>query len=554
MASLFDQRRYLTDFDSSRMGHIVADVLVVGSGVAGARAALAAAAHGSVVLLCKSSFTESNTNYAQGGIAVAIEDGDTPQEHYDDTMRVGSGLSRAAAVRRLVEDGPQRVRELIGWGMALDHCGEALELGREGGHGTSRVVHSDGDQTGRELVRVLAQRVRENDRIRVFEGCFLLDLLGFGEACAGAAAYHKRFGHQLVWAKQTILATGGCGRIWRETTNPPVATGDGMAAAFRAGARLCDMEMVQFHPTTLYVAGAGRALISEAVRGEGARLVDARGERFMEAYHPDRELAPRDIVSRAIRDHVSKTRSNCVYLDVRHLTGFAARFPHIDRLCRSFEVNPETDLIPVRPSAHYMIGGVDVDLEGRSSLPGLWVCGEASCSGVHGANRLASNSLLEGLVFGAIAGAAAGQLARTRKDGTQVHDASNVNAVSSRTELDLSDIQNSLRSVMWRNVGVVRRGSRLRETCEILDFWGHYVMDKTFDHVAGWELQNQLTVARLIARSALARDDSVGVHFRAEHEPSEPVAPYHLTVVRDAGGTEVARRSQQDAEQRPSQS
>ncbi len=547
MASLFDQRRYLSDFDSARMGHIVADVLVVGSGVAGARAALAAAEHGSVVLLCKSSFAESNTNYAQGGIAVAIESGGTSQEHYEDTMRVGSGLSRPDAVRRLVDDGPTRVQELLDWGMTLDRSGDALALGREGGHGTNRVVHSDGDQTGRELVRTLSRRVLDNDKIRVFEDCFLLDLLSFDGECAGAVAYHKQFGHQLVWAKQTLLATGGCGRIWRETTNPPVATGDGMAAAFRAGARLCDMEMVQFHPTTLYVAGAGRALISEAVRGEGAYLVDSKGVRFMEAYHADMELAPRDIVSRAIHDHISKTRSNCVYLDVRHVSGFAKRFPNIDRLCRSFEINPVTDLVPVRPSAHYMIGGVDVDLEGRSSLPGLWVCGEASCSGVHGANRLASNSLLEGLVFGAIAGSSAGEASRTHRDGAQVHRSVNANEASSRTELDLSDIQNSLRSVMWRNVGVVRRESRLRETCEILEFWGHYVMDKTFDHVSGWELQNQLTVAWLIAESALTRRDSVGVHYRDENAESGAEPPCHFTVTREASGTEVFRRAHGDA-------
>ncbi len=544
MTSLFDQRRYLTDFDSTRMGHLVTDVLVVGSGVAGARAALAAAEHGPVVLLCKSSFAESNTNYAQGGIAVVLDSGDTRQHHYDDTMRVGAGLGRADVVRRLVDDGPNRVRELLDWGMVLDRTGDTLALGREGGHGAHRVVHSYGDQTGRELVRTLSRRVQDCDNIRVFEDCFLLDLLGFGDACAGAVAYHKKYGHQLVWAKQTILATGGCGRIWRETTNPPVATGDGLAAAFRAGARLCDMEMVQFHPTTLYVAGAGRALISEAVRGEGAYLLDSVGERFMQGYHADMELAPRDIVSRAIHHHLAETRSNCVYLDVRHLKGFAKRFPHIDGLCKAFEINPVSDLIPVRPSAHYMIGGVDVDAEGRSSLPGLWACGEAACTGVHGANRLASNSLLEGLVFGALAGSKAGEETQRMARGTQVHHAVNENAVSSRTELDLTDIQNSLRSVMWRNVGVVRRESRLRETCDILKFWGHYVMDKTFDHVSGWELQNQLTVSRLIARSALSRHDSVGVHYRSDATDLGDESPYHLTVTRCENGTITEKRPQ----------
>jgi len=320
-----------------------------------------------------------------------------------------------------------------------------------------------------------------------------------------------------------------------------VATGDGMAAAFRAGARLRDMEMVQFHPTTLYVVGSGRALISAAVRGEGAHLVDQDGERFMPAYHPDGELAPRDIVSRAIHDHLEKTHTNCAYLDVRHLSDFGARFPGIDRLCKQFDIDPARDRVPVRPSAHYMIGGVDVDLDGRTMLDGLWACGEVACSGVHGANRIASNSLLEGLVFGAVIGGSAGGRAAERGDGTPVHKIRNTNPVSDRTELDLADIHNSLRSVMWRNAGVVRTESRLAETCDILEFWGHYVMDKRFNHVTGWQVQNQLTVARLVAMSALARKDSVGVHFREDGVGAGRDVNYHLAVTRDPDGTNVTR-------------
>jgi len=541
MASLFDQRRYLSDFDSSRMGHIVTDVLVIGSGVAGARAAIAASEYGSVVLMTKAGFSESNTNYAQGGIAVAVSPADSTQAHYDDTMRVGAGLNRPEAVRRLVEDGPVRLKELLGWGLQLDRTGDALALGREGGHGVNRIVHADGDRTGRELVRTLRERVGHCHRIRLFEHCFLLDLLVFDGVCAGAVTFHEKYGHQLIWAKQTLLTTGGCGRIWRETTNPPVATGDGMAAAFRGGARLCDMEMVQFHPTTLYVAGAGRALISEAVRGDGAYLVDQDGDRFMEDYHPDMELAPRDVVSRAIHDHLQKMHSNCAFLDVRHLKAFSQRFPGIDQLCKQFDIDPMRDRIPVRPSAHYMIGGVDVDLQGRSTLEGLWSCGEAACSGVHGANRIASNSLLEGLVFGAIVGETAGRRAADRGDGTPMHKVKNVNPVSSRTELDLSDIHNSLRSVMWRNAGVVRTESRLAETCDILEFWGHYVMDKRFDDVTGWQVQNQLTLARLVAMAALARKESVGVHFREDGLDVGRDVNYHLTITRHQDGTRVER-------------
>lgn len=544
--SIFDRRRYLSDFDSSRMGHIVTDVLVIGSGVAGARAALAASGFGAVLVLTKTDVGESNTSYAQGGIAAAMDPADSPDAHFADTIRVGARLNKAEAVRRLVDDAPDRIRELIEWGWRADRVDGRLELGREGGHGVNRIVHADGDWTGRELVRVLRQRMEASDRVRVFQHCFLLDLLVFDGSCTGAVTYHEKYGHQLIWAKQTILASGGCGRVWRETTNPSIATGDGHAAAFRAGATLCDMEMMQFHPTTLYVAGAGRALISEAVRGEGAYLVDQTNERFMSEYHPDMELAPRDVVSRAIRDHLQKDEANRVFLDVRHIRGFAERFPQIEALCRAFQIDPAKDLIPVRPSAHYMIGGVDTELDGRSSVAGLWSCGEAACSGVHGANRIASNSLLEGLVFGAIVGAEAGRVAAEMNNGVPVHRIKNVNQVSVRTELDLSDVHNSLHSVMWRNVGVARNEGRLRETCDILAFWAHYVLDKVFNDVGGWQVQNQLTVAHLVATAALARADSIGVHYREDATGDAVDSHYHLAITRHDYGTRVERRAADD--------
>ncbi len=541
MPTLFDTRRYLTDFDSDRTSHILTDVLVIGSGVAGARAAIEAAQFGKVILLCKGEFADSATQHAQGGIAVAGDDERASRLHYEDTMRVGCGMNRAEAVRTLVAEGPSRIAELVDWGIELDRTNGELDLTREGGHSVSRVVHAQGDQTGRELVRTLRRRVEQTRGLRVFEHCFFIDFLSLDDACVGAVAYHGRHGHQLIWARQTVLASGGCGQVWRETTNPAMATGDGLAAAFRAGARLRDMEMMQFHPTTLYVAGAGRALISEALRGEGAYLVDRQGQRFMHDYHPDLELAPRDIVSRAIHDHLGKTRGTCVYLDVRHVAGVAQRFPYIARLCAEFQIDIRKELIPVRPSAHYMIGGVDVSLDGATTLPGLVCCGEAACSGVHGANRMASNSLLEGLVFGKIAGQTAGQQAAASPRATALARVANQNTPSARTSLDLPDIRNSLRSVMWRNVGIVRRADRLRETGEILDFWGHYTLDKTFDEVAGWEIQNQLTVARLVAMSALERDDSIGVHFRADAEAKTAPPPYHVTLRREAHGTQSER-------------
>ncbi|MFQ5414344.1 MAG: L-aspartate oxidase [Phycisphaerae bacterium] len=541
MTSPYDTRRYLTNFDSTRVGHIVTNVLVIGSGVAGARAAIEAAGYGPVILVTKRGFADSATEHAQGGIAAAIGPEDSPASHFEDTLRVGCGLNDRAAVETLVTEGPRRVEEVMGWGLAFDRDGGDLALGREAGHSRHRIVHAQGDRTGRELVAALRQRVVETDAIRVFEGCYLIDVMTRDGVCLGAVTFHRRFGHQLVWAKQTILATGGCGRIWRETTNPPVANGDGLAAAYRAGGLLRDMEMVQFHPTTLYIAGAGRALISEAVRGEGAYLVDRSGQRFMSSYHADAELAPRDIVSRAIHRHLRETRSNCVYLDVRHIRHFADRFPNIARRCGDFQVDVTRDLIPVRPSVHYMIGGVQVDLDGRSSVAALWCCGEVASNGVHGANRLASNSLLEGLVFGARSGLLAGRLASEDGSAASVERVTALTPPSHRAELDLSDINNSLRSVMWRNVGVERRGDRLGETCDLMAFWGHFTLDKTFNGPDGWTTQNKLTVARLIAMSARERDDSLGVHFRADAGDAPPPAPYHVCVSRDADHTRVAR-------------
>jgi L-aspartate oxidase len=536
MATLFDTRRYLTNFDSRRISHILTDVLVVGSGVAGARAAIAAAEYGDVILMCKDAFAESATRYAQGGIAAARDAQGDVQVHYDDTLRVGCGLNNKEAVRLLVQEGPACVRELIDWGIELDRIGGELAFTREGGHSTNRIVHAHGDQTGCELVRTLQCKTEGIDNIRIFEHCFLIDLLTVDGACYGAVTFHPQYGHQLLWAKQTILASGGCGQIWRETTNPPGATGDGLAAAFRAGAVLKDLELMQFHPTTLYVAGAGRALISEAVRGEGAYLVDRDGDRFMLRHHQDGELAPRDIVSRVIHEHLIETRSNSVFLDVRHLPRFAERFPHIARLCGDFKIDVTRDLIPVRPSAHYMIGGVEVSLDGASGVPGLLCCGEASCTGVHGANRMASNSLLEGLVFGKLAGQSAGARAGEVTRLPPVATLVNENPPSSRTPLDLADIRNSLASVMWRNVGIVRRAERLKETCDILDFWAHYTLDKTFDDVTGWSMQNQLTTARLVTACALERCESIGVHYRSDGR-ERTSEPYHVITHRHCDGT-----------------
>lgn len=545
MSGLYDNRRYLTNFDSRRTGNILADILVIGGGIAGARAAIEAARHtNNVLLLCKHAFEESTTRYAQGGIASAYSSEDSPESHFEDTLRVGRGLGHRDVIELVVREGPRRIEELISWGMRFDMKDGRVALGREGGHSVARILHHAGDATGRELSRALCAKVRDDARIRVFENSFLIDLITDQGRCLGAVVFHEKYGHQLIWSKQTILATGGCGRVYRETTNPELATGDGYAAAYRAGAVLADMEMVQFHPTTLYVAGASRVLISEAVRGEGALLLDRSGERFMPEYHSDAELAPRDVVSRAIIQRMRQTRSNCVYLSVRHLgkERFEKRFPSIAKLCADFQIDVSRDLIPVRPAAHYMIGGAVTDLAARTNLEGLLCCGEAACTGLHGANRLASNSLLEGLVLGAIAGETAGRHVQDDPSAPHAGYLSSENQLSHRTELDVPDIRNSLRSLMWRNAGIERNGDHLAEAAEIIDFWGQYVMDKTFDSRSGWEVQNMLSVGRLIVTAARERDHSLGVHHRTDDDATgadEPI--YHLLLERTADGSALRR-------------
>ncbi len=528
MFETLTQRQYLIPFRASRLPHQITDVLVIGGGVAGLRAAIAAAESGAdVLLITKETIEQSNTWWAQGGIAAVLQPLDSVEAHIRDTEVVGVGLCDEQAVRTVVEEGPQRVIELMQWGANFDkQKGNAYDLayGLEGGHSYARILHAYGDATGKELAQTLINKVRSFDSIRISEHTFAIDLITHEGKCIGLLALINNQ-IQIIWAKRTILASGGAGQLYRESTNPKIATADGHAMAYRAGATLGDMEMVQFHPTTLYVAGSSRALVTEAVRGEGAYLIDRNGYRFMKDYHKDLELAPRDVVARAIVEQIRKTHFTHVFLDVSHLEteAFKKRFPQLAKLCSEFEIDLAKDRIPIHPATHYMIGGVDADLFGKTSLKGLYAIGEASCSGLHGANRLASNSLLEGLVFGSRAGTDAAAQAK----GDDVHFPNNLDhkiPVSQKTELDVTDVKSSLRSVMWRNVGIERDGDRLNETREIIAFWCRYVMDKTFlpvigheQAMAGWELQNMLTVAFLVTSAAMTRLESRGAHYRLDY-------------------------------------
>ncbi|HJQ19098.1 MAG TPA: L-aspartate oxidase [Gemmatimonadaceae bacterium] len=480
--------------------------LVVGSGVAGLHAAWRASEQGPVLLLTKRSLFDSATSYAQGGIAAALGAGDSPELHRRDTLAAGAALCDAAAVRVLVEEGPTRVRELQAAGAQFDLEPETgrLKLGREAAHSRKRIVHAHGDQTGAEVARTLVQRVRRSKNVRVLEKARVLDLIVHRGMCIGVRASLSGVATEIV-ADVTVLATGGCGQVYRYTTNPVVATGDGFAIAHRAGVTLADMEFVQFHPTALDTPENPLALVSEAVRGEGAILVNDHGKRFMRGQHRLAELAPRDVVSRAIAREQRKGRR--VFLDARKLAPvFARRFPGILALCRARGIDPRRDLIPVTPAAHYMMGGIATDLCGRSSMPRLYAVGEVSRTGVHGANRLASNSLLEGLVFAE----------RAARDIVQVPALSSLPKPARWSVPVLEDrgaaqvAADSVRDIMWRDAGVVRTAAGLRDAQGRLK-----EIERRLPTGATEEL-NLVQTAQLIVEGAIRRKESRGGHYRTD--------------------------------------
>ena len=501
-----------------RPASTASDFLVVGSGIAGLRAAVDLAEHGSVTILTKADPAESNTGYAQGGIAAAVGPDDSPQEHFEDTMAAGDGLCDETAVRVLVEDGVGYVRELVDWGARFDRdrTGQ-LALAKEGAHRSRRVLHAK-DATGREIGRLLWSRVAKHPRVRVLTGARAVELIVDHGQCVGVA-YRDAHAIAECRAASVLLATGGAGQVFSETTNPSIATGDGVALAWRAGARVADLEFVQFHPTALAVAGAPRFLLSEALRGEGAWLVNRDGERFMARYEAAGELASRDRVSRAIMQEQARTNGP-VYLTLEHLDPewVHDRFPTISAACQSAGLDLAREPIPVGPAAHYVMGGVDTDVWGRTTVGGLFAAGEVACTGVHGANRLASNSLLEGLVFGARAAAA---MMRPPETGGMA----DVTVVRDRRDSDGSmegrdDVpgEDEIRALMTASVGLLREAASLSPAVERLRGW-----QRALDARAAYRgsdadarVASIATVGWLIARAALGREESRGGHFRAD--------------------------------------
>jgi L-aspartate oxidase len=499
------------------------DFLVIGAGVAGLRAAIELAEAGRVLVVAKDSLRESSSEYAQGGVAVALSDDDEVLLHEQDTLFAGDGLCDRAAVHTLVEEGPGAIQQLIEWGAEFDREGAKLAFTREGAHSRNRVLHAQGDSTGREIARTLYHKAASLPNVEFRSFAATTDLLTDGEVC-GAEVYDAQARAAVpVRARAVLLATGGLGRVFLNTTNPDVAAGDGVAMAWRAGAEISDLEFVQFHPTALHVEGAPRFLLSEALRGEGAVLRNSEGERFMERYHRLKELAPRDVVARAMVAEMARTGAPHVFLDLSHRgTAFIReRFPRVYETCLRHGVDLGTGPAPVAPAAHYAMGGVRTDLDGRTSLARLFAAGEAACTGVHGANRLASNSLLEGVVFGARAGRAMREIPAARSG-----------EASTRPDAQPGGLpQLEIQRIAWEKCGIVRDAGGLRAACACLERIQRAPGGEAFE---AFEARNMQQVVLLIARCALAREESRGAHFRTDFPEKRAAFEKHSIAIRNA--------------------
>lgn len=486
------------------------DFIVIGSGIAGLRAAIELAASGArVTVLTKARTSESNTEYAQGGVAVVLSEDDDAELHEEDTLYAGAGLCDETAVKILVSDGTTRIQELIQWGTEFDREGGKLVFTQEAAHSRRRILHAHGDSTGKEIVRSLIARARLENRIAFMPHAATENLIvADGRVCGVSYLDPVLRAPREMFARAVVLASGGAGQLYLHTTNPDVASGDGMAMAYLAGAEIADIEFVQFHPTVLNLANAPRFLLSEAMRGEGGILRNAAGERFMFNYHELGELAPRDVVSRSIVAEMQRTGTRTVFLDMsEHTEKFLAeRFPKIYETCQFYGLNIATDMLPVSPAVHYFMGGVRTDLNGRTSLPGLYAAGEVACTGVHGANRLASNSLLEGLVFGARAGAAALAESKAKSSPPKIRNPQSGGNPQSG-EIAVA-VRKRVKRLMWERVGIRRDAGNLKRAL------------REFEQISeanlGATSRNFVTVATLIARAALWREESRGGHFRTD--------------------------------------
>lgn len=510
---------YLIDFDITDLPQVKTDLLVIGTGIAGLFTAIEASEDRQVLMITKKTLLESNTRYAQGGIAAVTAEDDSPAYHMQDTLTAGAGLCREEAVEVLVSEGPQRVKELIGLGTAFDVENGELALTQEGAHSHRRILHANGDATGYEIVRALAKQVASHASIKVWDEHFVIDLITESGECRGAIVQEADGGRIYVKADAVVLCSGGAGQLYRYTTNPEVATADGVAMAYRAGAEIRDMEFIQFHPTSLCYPGAPRFLISEAVRGEGAVLRNIRGERFMHKYHPQLELAPRDIVARAIVSEMELTNATQVYLDITHETPerIKLRFPTIYETCMNYGLDMTSDWIPVAPAAHYMMGGVKTDLQGESSIQRLFACGEVSSTGVHGANRLASNSLSEAIVFGKRIVARVRELTPLKDSIPFVPSVPSLKrkeALLAGSSIHARRL--ALQKAMVRGVALRRSEQGLLQAKRVLEK-EQDIFTMTLTTQEEYEFANLLTCAMLVTEGALHRKESRGAHYREDY-------------------------------------
>ena len=511
---------------------IETDFIVIGSGVAGLRASIELASSGArVTVLTKDKASESNTEYAQGGVAVVLSDDDNAELHEEDTLIAGAGLCDVEAVETLVADGTKYIKQLIEWGIEFDREGGKLAFTQEAAHSRRRILHAHGDSTGKEIVRALIARARQEKRIVLMPFANTESLIVAGGRCIGVRFLDPILrAPREIYGRAVVLCTGGAGQLYLHTTNPTVATGDGMAMAYLAGAEMADMEFVQFHPTALSVKNAPRFLLSEAMRGEGGILRNNLGERFMGNYDERLELAPRDIVSRSIVAEMRRTGTRSVYLDMTALNEdfLRERFPKIYETCKFYNLNIAKDLLPVSPASHYCMGGVRTDLRGRSTLPGLYAAGEVSCTGVHGANRLASNSLLEGLVFGARAGEAMITDSGEWKIESRKSDYENPQSEiqNPKSEEISTAVKKRVKRVMWERVGILRDANSLKRALN--EFEQIYASNLSTSS------RNFVTLAKLVAIAALWREESRGGHFRNDFPKKDEKFKVHSIQKKDA--------------------
>ncbi len=523
--------RYQINFELSQIEKKFCDFLIVGGGVAGLFTALKAAASGKeVMVLTKDSLEECNTTYAQGGIASVIREDDSQDLHFEDTLESGVNMCNSRAVEVLVEEGPLKVKELIDLGVSFDRVNYHYSLGREGAHSRDRVLHV-GDSTGKTIQNVLMDSTRSRDNITIEEDVFVIDLLTYKNRCIGVLAYDENTGRvSACLSKVVVLATGGMGQLFNLTTNSNIATGDGLAMAYRAGAEVMDLEFIQFHPTVFYTPEGKAFLISEAVRGEGGILRNEEEEQFMVHYHPLADLGPRDVVARSIISVLKKTKTKNIYLDLRHLGEdfIRNRFPNIYCTLKQYNIDITTDLIPIVPAAHYTMGGVKTNLYGETNIPGLYAVGEAACAGVHGANRLASNSLLEGLVFGdRVVKGVKNYIKEVSLNLRDIEISCQEQSELKDRYKDNQEVKRLLRRIMFEKVGIIRSQDSLKQALNFIeenkDLLIYNILDKE-----SFELKNIITLANLTARAALLREESRGAHYRQDFPSKKESWQKHL--------------------------